>query len=64
MVFSTGPRAMSPLRVALIGSRGIPARYGGYETLMEELSTRLVQLGFDVTVYCRSYNTPRDLGCF
>ncbi|MGB5161360.1 MAG: DUF1972 domain-containing protein [Thermoanaerobaculia bacterium] len=55
---------MSPLRVALIGSRGIPARYGGYETLMEELSTRLVRLGFDVTVYCRSYNTPRDLGCF
>lgn len=55
---------MRHLRVALIGSRGIPARYGGYETLMEELSTRLVQLGFDVTVYCRSYNTPRDLGCF
>ena len=23
--------------VALIGSRGIPGRYGGYETLMEEL---------------------------
>ena len=26
------------LRVALLGSRGIPARYGGYETLMEELA--------------------------
>lgn len=55
---------MSPLRIALIGSRGIPARYGGYETLMEELSTRLVRLGFDVTVYCRSHNTPRRLGCY
>ncbi len=50
-----------PLRVALLGSRGIPARYGGYETLMEELAGRLVDRGFAVTVYCRSHNTPRDL---
>ncbi|HVS03100.1 MAG TPA: glycosyltransferase [Thermoanaerobaculia bacterium] len=49
------------MRVALIGSRGIPARYGGYETLMEELAPRLVARGFDVTVYCRSHNTPRRL---
>jgi len=50
-----------PLRVALMGSRGIPNRYGGYETLMEELAERLVALGFDVTVYCRSHSTPRSL---
>ncbi len=49
------------LRIALIGSRGIPASYGGYETLMEELSTRLVGLGHEVTVYCRSHYTPRRL---
>jgi glycosyltransferase involved in cell wall biosynthesis len=49
------------LRLALIGSRGIPACYGGYETLMEELAPRLVQHGFDVTVYCRSHYTPRGL---
>ena len=47
-----------PIRVALLGSRGIPARYGGYETLMEELATRLVARGFAVTVYCRSHSTP------
>jgi glycosyltransferase involved in cell wall biosynthesis len=47
--------------VALIGSRGIPARYGGYETLMEELSVRLLARGFRVTVYCRSHLTPRRL---
>jgi glycosyltransferase involved in cell wall biosynthesis len=47
--------------VALIGSRGIPARYGGYETLMEELSVRLQERGFRVTVYCRSHSTPRRL---
>ena len=52
---------MRPLRVALIGSRGIPGRYGGYETLMEELASRLVARGFEVTVYCRSHVTPRGL---
>jgi glycosyltransferase involved in cell wall biosynthesis len=50
-----------PLSVALIGSRGIPGRYGGYETLMEELGPRLVARGFRVTVYCRSHSTPREL---
>src|SRR5215218_2554683 len=49
------------MRVALIGSRGIPNRYGGYETLMEELAVRLVRRGFQVTVYCRSHFTPRSL---
>ena len=50
-----------PLRVALIGSRGIPARYGGYETLCDELAGRLTARGFAVTVYCRSHYTPRGL---
>ncbi len=54
---STG--AGRPLRIALLGSRGIPASYGGYETLMEEISTRLARLGHEVTVYCRSHYTPR-----
>ena len=48
---------MSRPRVALIGSRGIPARYGGYETLFDELAPRLVARGFEVTVYCRSHYT-------
>lgn len=50
-----------PLHVALIGSRGVPNRYGGYETLMEELATRLVELGVEVTVYCRKHSTPAGL---
>lgn len=50
-----------PLRIALLGSRGIPARYGGYETLMEELAPRLVARGFEVTVFCRSHTTPAGL---
>ena len=49
------------MKVALLGSRGIPNRYGGYETLLEELAVRLVKRGFEVTVYCRSHSTPPDL---
>jgi len=41
------------VRIALLGTRGIPARYGGFETFAEELSTRLVARGHQVTVYCR-----------
>jgi glycosyltransferase involved in cell wall biosynthesis len=41
------------LRIALLGTRGIPAQYGGFETFAEELSTRLVERGHTVTVYCR-----------
>src|SRR6185436_16816292 len=57
-----GVSAAAPaLRLALLGSRGVPARYGGYETLMEELGPRLVERGHQVTVYCRSHVVPRDL---
>jgi glycosyltransferase involved in cell wall biosynthesis len=45
------------LRIALLGTRGIPARYGGFETFAEELSTRLVARGHEVTVYCRDAHT-------
>lgn len=44
------------LRVAIIGDRGIPARYSGFSTLVEQLAPRLVaEHGFDVTVYCRNH---------
>lgn len=42
------------MRIALLGTRGIPARYGGFETFAEELSVRLAERGHDVTVYCRA----------
>jgi glycosyltransferase involved in cell wall biosynthesis len=41
------------MRIALLGTRGIPANYGGFETFAEELSVRLVERGHSVTVYCR-----------
>lgn len=52
--------AARPLRIALIGSRGIPARYGGYETLLEEIGVRLRAMGHRVSVYCRSHYTRCD----
>ncbi len=49
------------MKIALLGTRGIPANYGGFETFAEELSVRLAGRGHDVTVYCRSnYIKTRD----
>ncbi|MEO8431665.1 MAG: DUF1972 domain-containing protein [Acidobacteriota bacterium] len=42
------------MRLAILGTRGVPARYGGFETLAEELSARLAARGHDVTVYTRT----------
>lgn len=50
------------MRIAILGTRGIPANYGGFETFTEHLSTRLVTRGHDVTVYCRAhYTSPRQI---
>jgi len=43
------------MKIAFLGSRGIPARYSGFETFYEQLSTRLVRRGHAVTVYNRSH---------
>jgi glycosyltransferase involved in cell wall biosynthesis len=44
------------MRIAMLGTRGIPASYSGFETCVEELGSRLVERGHDVTVYCRSHH--------
>jgi len=46
------------LRVAFIGGRGVISKYSGIETYYEEVGKRLVQMGHEVTVYCRNYFTP------
>lgn len=51
------------MRIALAGTRGIPARYGGFETFAEELGKRLVERGHQVRVYCRArHSSSRYLG--
>ena len=42
------------LKIALIGTRGVPAKYGGFETCVEEVGRRLAEEGHRVTVYCRN----------
>jgi len=42
------------MKIAIMGIRGIPANYGGFETFAEELAPRLVDRGHSVTVYGRS----------
>ncbi|HEX4135444.1 MAG TPA: DUF1972 domain-containing protein [Bryobacteraceae bacterium] len=48
------------MRIAILGTRGIPARYGGFETFAEELSTRLALRGHSVTVYCRERHSSAE----
>ncbi|MGD2246621.1 MAG: DUF1972 domain-containing protein [Candidatus Aminicenantes bacterium] len=42
------------MKIAIIGTRGVPARYGGFETCAEELGKRLVCRGHEVFVYGHS----------
>ena len=48
------------LRIGLMGTRGLPARYGGFETAVEEIGKRLAHWGHRVTVYCRSLDSNHD----
>jgi glycosyltransferase involved in cell wall biosynthesis len=52
------PVTAAPLRVAFIGGRGMVSTYSGIETYYEEVGKRLVKMGHDVTVYCRTHFTP------
>src|SRR5713101_677932 len=42
------------MRVAFIGTRGVPATYSGFETCVEQVGRRMVTRGHEVTVFCRS----------
>lgn len=47
------------MRIAILGTRGVPPAYGGFETFAAELGTRLVERGHEVTVYCRDMDPAR-----
>ena len=49
------------MKIAILGTRGIPANYGGFERFAEECATGLVERGHEVTVYGRSHYIPRSL---
>ncbi len=48
------------MRIALIGTRGVPAQYGGFETCVEEVGRRLVKAGHEVIVFCRYAPEDKD----
>ncbi|MBQ3359270.1 MAG: DUF1972 domain-containing protein [Microbacterium sp.] len=60
MQTASAPSSTS-LRIALIGTRGIPAAYGGFETAVEEVGRRLVERGHRVLVYGRDAGTAGDV---
>ncbi|PIX62206.1 glycosyl transferase family 1 [Candidatus Uhrbacteria bacterium CG_4_9_14_0_2_um_filter_41_50] len=43
------------MKIAMIGQKGAPSKFGGIETHVTELATRLVRSGNDVTVYSRPW---------
>ncbi len=43
------------MKIAILGTRGIPASYSGFETAVEQLASRLTDRGHKVTVYCRPH---------
>jgi glycosyltransferase involved in cell wall biosynthesis len=45
------------VRIALVGTRGIPAAYSGFETAVERLAERFAARGHEVTVYCRTHTS-------
>ncbi|MGD0095166.1 MAG: DUF1972 domain-containing protein [Terracidiphilus sp.] len=48
------------MRLAILGTRGIPARYGGFETFAEMIATSLAAFGVDVTVFCPAPSQRHD----
>lgn len=51
--------ARESLNILMLGTRGIPARYGGFETAVEEVAPRLARFGHVITVYCRASGPSR-----
>ena len=52
------------MKIAILGTRGIPASYSGFETAVEQLASRLSARGHEVTVYCRPHVVDRKLSTY
>jgi glycosyltransferase involved in cell wall biosynthesis len=49
------------MKIAILGTRGIPASYSGFETAVEQLASRLSDRGHQVIVYCRPHVVDRTM---
>ena len=57
-------QANKPIKISIIGSRGYPYVYSGYETLVKAIAERMTARGVEVTVYCHSHlfvNKPKQI---
>ena len=52
------------MKIAILGTRGIPASYSGFETAVEQLTARLTDRGHSVVVYCRPHVVDRELSTY
>ncbi len=52
------------MKIAILGTRGIPASYSGFETAVEQLASRLSERGHEVVVYCRPHVVDRKLSTY
>lgn len=52
---------MPKAKIAILGTRGIPARYGGFETLVENIAPSLALKGYQVSVYARKRFVPASI---
>lgn len=48
-------------KIAVTGFRGVPATWGGIEHHCENLYSRLAELGYEITIYARSYYVPKEV---
>ena len=48
-------------RIAIVGTQGVPAKYGGFETLAENLITHRHSPDIAYTIYCSAQDSPRRL---
>ena len=51
---------MQSLNIGIMGTRGIPNAYGGFEQFASQLSVRLVNKGHEVAVYNSSLHPYRE----
>ncbi len=52
------------MKIAILGTRGIPASYSGFETAVEQLASRLTARGHEVIVYCRRHVVDPSLDTY
>jgi glycosyltransferase involved in cell wall biosynthesis len=52
------------MKIAILGTRGIPASYSGFETAVEQLASRLTERGHEVIVYCRRHVVDPSLASY